>query len=179
MKKEKVIPSSCAAGKVLNRKARAIRKLLKVDQGLVSKKRLPKLDCRNFRSAIRSIYPPDLTLAQELSIKTSQKVVVQCQFCSQNDHLVKEWEEQRKKPQSVDEGHLERFKRVFRSNVPVNWDDKRVPYIPNGHATLNNSTCKGGNWNDEEFSEEFSVIPVPSGGKIRIITLFSEFNVRT
>jgi hypothetical protein len=180
---EKTEKIACARSKTLRRKAKKICRLLQVEQGLKGNiKLLPKnIECGQLRSSVRSIYEgQDLTVVQELSIKTSQKAEsAPCSFCSdKRTHLIDEWINRRYQPVSIDKEKLEKFAKVFRSNVPKGWNKKKTPYVPNGHATKSNSRRRGGNWNQEEFSEMCSVEEVWSSGKPRIITTFSEYNTR-
>nr|UYL95390.1 MAG: RNA-dependent RNA polymerase [Tonghua Narna tick virus 2] len=172
---------ACARQKELYRKARAIVKLLWADQRLKAVRPLPKdIVCGSLRSKVRSIYDSELTVAQELSIKTSMKVEAQpCDACEdrQVSPLV-EWKKARLQPESVDQRHLEQFKRAFARNVPDGWDagKEHVCFVPNGHATNECTRREGGNWNRQEFSREPSVQLVYSAGKPRVVTLYSSFN---
>jgi len=173
--------SCCARLKEHRRKARAIVKLLWADQRLKAVHPLPKeICCGSLRSSIRSMYAQELTVAQELSIKTSMKVEVQpCEYCEdQQDSIVEAWKRQRRHPEDVDQRHLEKFKRAFAANVPDGWDEKkeRVCFVPNGHATNKYSRREGGNWNRQEFGMEPSVELIYSKGKPRIVTLYPSFN---
>nr|WAK77968.1 MAG: RNA-dependent RNA polymerase [Botourmiaviridae sp.] len=171
----------CARRKELVRKARAIVKLLRADQRLKAVRPLPQdIVCGSLRSKVRSMYAQELTVAQELSIKTSMKVEVQpCEYCEgQQENLMDEWKRQRRQPEDVDQQHLEKFTRAFAANVPDGWDEKkeRVTFVPNGHATNLFSRREGGNWNTQEFSEVPDIQLVYSSGKPRVVTLYSSFN---
>nr|WAK75327.1 MAG: RNA-dependent RNA polymerase [Narnaviridae sp.] len=176
-------PTVCARSKELRRKARAIVKLIKTDQRLKTVRPLPPTSgfvCGSLRRQVRSMFAPELTVAQELSIKSSAKAEVQpCLFCEGlQDKQLEEWKEARRRPQDVDQQHLERFRAAFARNVPQGWDKgkERVCFVPNGHATNSFSRREGGNWNRQEFDMEPSVKLVHSAGKPRIVTLYSSFN---
>jgi len=177
------VPTECARSKELRRKARAIVKLLRTDQQLKAVHPLPPTNgftCGSLRSRVRSMFVQELTVAQELSIKTSAKAEGQpCSYCEAlQDELLEDWKEARRRPQDVDQQHLIKFKEAFARNVPQGWDKgkERVCFVPNGHATNSFSRRKGGNWNRQEFDAEPSVKLVHSSGKPRIVTLYSSFN---
>jgi len=172
---------ACARQKELVRKARAIVKLLRADQRLKAVRPLPQdIVCGSLRSKVRSMYAHELTVAQELSIKTSMKIEVQpCEYCEdQQENPVDKWKRQRRQPEDVDQRHLEKFTRAFAANIPDGWDGKkeRVSFVPNGHATNKFSRREGGNWNRQTFSDEPDIQLVYSSGKPRIVTLYSSFN---
>jgi hypothetical protein len=174
----------CAHSKALRRKARAIVKLLRSDQKLKTVHPLPQgFVCGSLRSKVRSMYAPTLTVAQELSIKSSMKVEGQpCVACeSQFATLVDDWKKARCHPQDVDQQHLIKFREAFARNVPQGWDSgkERVVYVPNGHATNSYSRREGGNWNRQEYDHEPEVKLVFSSGKPRVVTLYSSFNSET
>ncbi|QDB75002.1 MAG: RNA-dependent RNA polymerase [Cladosporium uredinicola ourmiavirus 2] len=171
----------CGRTRELKGKAKKIVKLLKVDQSLKAVNPLPKkITCGSLRSSVRSMYPQELTVAQELSIKTSMMIDGQpCSYCEDlQDDILDKWKEARRQPQDVDQQHLKLFRRAFAANVPEGWDrgKERVPYVPNGHATNSYSRRDGGNWNRQQFSSVPSVKCVYSKGKPRIVTLYSGFN---
>jgi len=175
-------PTVCARSKELRRKARAIVKLLRADQRLKAVHPLPHdFVCGTLRSKIRSMYAQELTVAQELSIKTSMKVEVQpCDYCEDlQKSWVDDWQKGRRQPKETNPVSLEKFKRAFACNVPDGWDrgKERVPYVPNGHATKSYRRSDGGNWQEEEFSDTCRVELVYSSGKPRIVTLYSARNV--
>nr|WPR17020.1 MAG: RNA-dependent RNA polymerase [Yellow silver pine associated botourmia-like virus 23] len=170
----------CARYKQNIRKVLKIVKLLEVDQSLKPVQPVPStVPCGSIRKAVRSMYPPELTLAQELSIKTSAKAESQpCTLCENlQGEKLDEWENARFQPRVVEEDHLEAFAKAFRMNVPHGWDLRRTAYVPNGHASLGKSRCHGGNWNETPFSEEVEVQLVHSSGKPRVVTLYSSHNV--
>jgi len=174
--------TDCARSKALYRKARAIVKLLRADQRLKAVRPLPKdFVCGSLRSKVRSIYPPELTVVQELSIKTTAKAEVQpCDACEDRaSSLLRSWEKARRQPQGVDPVHMRKFKKAFAMNVPSGWDSGKEhrPYVPNGHATRSHERAAGGNWAPESFSKECRVELVYSSGKPRVVTLYSGFNV--
>jgi len=174
-------PTVCALSAALRRKARAIVKLLRADQRLKAVHPLPKnIVCGSLRSTVRSMYPLSLTVAQELSIKSSTKVEAQpCGFCeAEQKSLLDKWKKARRQPVSVDQQHLEEFRRAFSRNVPEGWDKdkKRVCWVPNGHASDEFHRSEGGNWNRQEFCREPRVELVYSAGKPRIVTLYSSYN---
>lgn len=177
---EQSVETGCARSRQNIRKVQKIVKLLEVDQSLKPTQSVPStVPCGSVRKAVRSMYPPELSLVQELSIKTSAKAEVQpCTFCEnlQEEKLI-EWENARYQPRDVDMGHVERFANALRGNVPVGWDSFRTAYVPNGHASLGQSRCTGGNWNETPFSDEVEVQLVHSSGKPRVVTLYSSRNV--
>lgn len=171
----------CARSSTYRRKAQKIVKLLVVEQSLKPIRSVPtNFSCGGLRAGIRSMFPPELTPTQELSIKTSVKAEVQpCPFCEnlQKEKLV-EFEKARLSQVEVDPDHLDRFTRAFASNVPDGWNTKKTPYVPNGNSTLFASRREGGNWVDQPFSPECDVKLIYSSGKPRVVTLYSEYNVR-
>jgi len=172
-------PTSCTRRKFYKGKCKKIVKILELDQSLKPVRPVPDgIVCGSLRKHLRSMYPPEITLVQEMSIKTATKVEVQpCKYCEglQYDR-VDEWKRQRQLPADVDEDALDRFSTAFSANIPVGWNKKKSPYIPNGHASLGRSRCNGGTWNKGTFSSEVEVQLVHSSGKPRIVTLYSEFN---
>jgi len=140
----------------------------------------PAIQCLGLRDAVRDRFPAALSEVAELSFRTVAKVTRSvCVTCKEKyaDKL-REWREERFKDQPVDDDHLDRFKRTFRSNLPEKWNETKYPYIPNGHATLSHRRCEGGNWNEDQFADHCKPELVISSGKPRIVTLFSEFNTR-
>jgi len=175
-------PDCCARLGSNKRKVQKIVKLLEVDQFLKPVQPVPfTVPCGSLRKAVRSMFPPELTLVQELSIKTSAKAEVQpCTFCeSLQEEKLETWEKARYQPVAVDGDHLERFADALRANIPSGWERFRTAYVPNGHASLGRSRCTGGNWNQDSFSEETEVKLVHSSGKPRVVTLYSSHNVST
>nr|WAK77777.1 MAG: RNA-dependent RNA polymerase [Botourmiaviridae sp.] len=173
--------TKCGRVKELRRKARAIVRLLRDDQKLKAVHPLPSvITCGGLRSSVRSMYSPVLTVAQELSIKTSAKADGQpCSYCEDlQADLVEQWKKKRLQPQNVDQQHLIKFKEAFARNVPEGWDSgkEHVVFVPNGHATNCHSRRQGGNWNRQDFDREPEVKLVMSAGKPRIVTLYSSFN---
>lgn len=179
-------PTVCARSKELRRKARAIVKLLKTDQRLKTVHPLPPTSsfvCGSLRRQVRSMFAHELTVAQELSIKSSAKAEAQpCLYCEGlQEEQLERWKKARRQPQDVDQQHLENFEAAFARNVPQGWDKgkERVCMVPNGHATNSFSRREGGNWNRQEFDAEPSVKLVHSAGKPRIVTLYSSHNSET
>lgn len=171
--------SGCKMASRNGRLARQARRLLRVDQRLTSVKKLPPLiPCGQIRSAIRSTYPRELTLAQELSIKTASKLEANtCKHCASDEQeILREWKESRFRAASVDEDHLLRFRKAFAMNVDEGWDRKDFPFIPNGHASEFCTRNDGGNWVKDQFSSTCRVARVSSGGKDRIVTLYAGYN---
>jgi len=170
----------CLRSPKLVRKASKIVRLLQEDCGLVPLHAVPKyIPCGHLRRAVRTVYASELTLTQELSIKTSQKCESSwCDPCKVLlEHMVEGWKEKRLRPTSVNDAHLNRFARCFRGNVPRGWNLRKTAYVPNGHATKEWSRPQGGNWNATGFSRECKPVAVVSSGKPRIVTLYSERNV--
>jgi len=162
----------CADLRSNKRKVQKIVKLLGVDRSLKPTQSVPDhIPCGSLRDAVKSMFSgSQLTLADTLSIKSAAKVEKRtCEFCEnlQSDRM-DNWTKERLSPQEVDEEHLERFVKAFRSNVEKGWNRSAAwrPYVPNGHATLNNSRCVGGNWNEEEFSDRCEPTGVISAGKL-------------
>ncbi|QDB75005.1 MAG: RNA-dependent RNA polymerase [Epicoccum nigrum ourmia-like virus 2] len=173
--------SCCGRTTELKRKAKKIVKLLKVDQSLKAVNPLPKtITCGSLRSSVRSMYAQELTVVQELSIKTSMITDGQpCSYCeSLQETVVDTWKKARCQPRDVNQQHLIKFREAFARNVPEGWDRGKedVTYVPNGHATNLYSRRDGGNWVRQAFSSEPSVDRVYSKGKPRIVTLYSGFN---
>lgn len=170
------------------RKAKKIVKLLRVDQSLKvmgygtknAATLPPAIPCGSLRKVVRSMYAPGLSPVQELSIKTSAKAegdpCLYCRDLAEESYLMA-YQKARLVPQGVDPRHLESFEREFRGNVPQGWNQRKSPYVPNGHATKEWSRSKGGNWNTEPYSEDCRVELVYSSGKPRVVTLFAERNV--
>lgn len=172
---------SCTRSGRLRGKARALVIHLGGELGLKPERELPdRISCGELRPAVRSVFGSELTVAQELSIKTSMKVEKgACKNCLPRfEQKLKEWAEARFQPTDVDHDHVEEFKRTLRGNVPIGWNHREYPYIPSGSGTLSASRLKGGNWNQEEFSDECRVELVFSSGKPRVVTLYSEHNTR-
>jgi hypothetical protein len=172
----------CARSSLLRRKAQKIVKLLRVDQSLKAQSKLPsRIVCGSLRTSIRSIYASNLTLVQELSIKTATKAEAQpCQNCEvlSSGKKLMEWQSARLQPLEWSSDHLSRFGRAFAENVPKGWNNRKSPYIPNGNSTLLACRREGGNWVDQPFSDKVNVKLIYSSGKPRIVTLYSEFNIR-
>nr|WPR16841.1 MAG: RNA-dependent RNA polymerase [Moss associated botourmia-like virus 28] len=174
---------TCRSSRELLRKAKGVaRHLAKRFHLKVDVSTLPQLHCGSLRSEVRRLFPRELTLVQELSFKTVQKLERGCcSFCAPRFFKkLEEWEE--KRFADVDEpssSELSQFIRAFRNNVPKGWNRHKFAYIPNGHASLTHSRCGGGTWNREEFSEICSSDLVFSSGKPRIVTKYSSFNTAT
>jgi hypothetical protein len=158
-------------------------RLLAVDQSLKALRKLPSdFSCGSLRTKIRSIYALDLHPVQELSIKTAVKAEVQpCKFCEdlQTCKKLSDWKSARLSPSEYSSERLSEFGRAFAENVPKGWNKKKVPYIPNGNSTLGACRREGGNWVSQPFSDQTDVKLIYSSGKPRVVTLYSEFNVRT
>jgi hypothetical protein len=153
--------------------------LLSAELGIVPERDLPPLiECGGLRKAVRGVFPSEVGLRAELSIKTSQKLErFICRSCdSRYASLVDKWREDRFQPDEVDEGHLNSFVRAFRENVPKGWNSRKYPYIPNGCATRGFKRREGGNWNAEAFSDQARVDLVFREGKHRVVTLYSAYN---
>lgn len=162
--------------KVLLRKC---QKLIALDRGLRPQNPPPaRITCGCLRPALRSTYPLSLTWAEELSLKTAQKIEGSpCKPCRQEkEGKLSEWMQARMKPQEVSPGHLLLFKRAVAQNVPCAWNVGARAYVPNGSSTLYHSRGEGGNWNKEIFSELCSVMQVYTAGKPRVVTLYSSRN---
>jgi len=125
------------------------------------------------------MFPPELTLVQELSIKTAAKAEVQpCHFCENLQKMrLDDFRKARSSPVSVEESALDAFSRSFAANVPDGWNEKKVPYIPNGHGAFAARRKEGGNWVEEPFNEDCRLELVYSSGKPRVVTMYSSYNV--
>lgn len=139
------------------------------------------VQCGHLRSLVESQFPTTLPVVVKLSLKTVQKMERNfCKFCK---HVLEEkavaWRKARLLPVETDHEHLARFQRAVSMNVEEGWNSKKWPYIPNGHACKDTARGDGGNWVEGEFSKRCGVMPVISSGKIRIVTLYSEYNTRT
>jgi hypothetical protein len=170
----------CARSSDLRRKVQKIVKLLQVDQSLKAICKPPSgIVCGTLRASVRSMYSSELTLAQELSIKTAAKAEVQpCTFCeSLQEGRMDKYKSDRFSPVSVEELALDRFARSFAANVPDGWNKRKVPYVPNGHGALTVRRKDGGNWVEEEFSDQCRLELVHSSGKPRMVTMYSSYNV--
>jgi len=163
------------------RVARRAVQLLASDQEMERVRPLPpRIRCGQLRTAIRQCFPDSgLSVVQELSIKTSQKLESgACETCRQVDQerRLNEWKEARFKAAERDDAHVARFKKALSVIVPTGWDREKFPYIPNGNATRCFSRAQGGNWADWSFSTECKPILVWSSGKPRVVTLYSGGN---
>jgi len=147
----------CARSGDYRRKVQKIVRLLEVDQSLKAICKPPSgIVCGSLRSSVRSMFPPELTLVQELSIKTAAKAEVQpCTFCENlQKKRLDDFRKARSSPVSVEESALDAFTRSFAANVPDGWNTKKVPYIPNGHGAFAARRKEGGNWVEEPFSTD-------------------------
>jgi len=182
-RKEKTKETGCQRLARNSRVARSAVKLLGADQGLEKEGRssaLPRrIPCGHLRSAIRSVFPASITVTQELSIKTAQKLELSpCEKCElAHEGLLSKWKEERFKPQEIDADHMIRFKKACSCIVASGWNLRKSPYIPNGHASEMFTRREGGNWNSEEFSPSCREELVYSSGKPRVVTLYSSYNV--
>jgi len=170
------------------RKVRKIVKLLRVDRSLKverfgtkqAARPPPAVACGTLRSTVRNLFAPRLSPVEELSIKTAAKAESNpCGFCEDQMQktYISNWKRERQVLPDVDAVHLAKFRKAIRSNIPLGWDNRRTPYVPNGHATAGHGRSKGGNWNDEEFSPLCEPKLIFSSGKPRVVTLFSSENV--
>lgn len=176
------VPLRCKKSHGLRRKARACLKFLEREFGECRLKRaraLPsRIECGYLRSAIRSCFD-DLDEVQELSIKTSQKLEKSfCPTCESTlVDLENKWKKERFHESEVELDHLSVFSTQFGRNVDWGWNRGKYPYIPNGHACLERCRADGGTWRaGTGLTESFSVMPVVSAGKPRIVTLYGETN---
>lgn len=139
-----------------------------------------EISCGELRPAVRGCFPASLPVLAELSIKTSMKAERSCcTMCrGRFDKKLDDWMEKMLQPVSIDDEHLNRFRKLFRANVPKDWHRNPGSYIPNGAATLGNLRRQGGNWNEEEISDQCRATLVFSSGKPRVVTCYSSGNVR-
>jgi len=137
------------------------------------------IKCGELRQAVRQCFP-DVDPVWELSFKTISKIERSCcKLCLPRfQSRLRDWKEARIRPQPIDEEHLRRFRSALRANVEKGWDSNRRPFIPNGNATRSFKRKDGGNWNKEEFSEDFRTELVFSSGKPRVVTVYSSENTR-
>jgi hypothetical protein len=137
-----------------------------------------EVECGGVRPAVRGCFDNNLTVLQELSIKTSQKVEKSCcdNCLPRFQKKIAQWKRGMKKDVKVDPDHLERYKKLFRANVPKGWNSRKYPYVPNGHSARQYPRSVGGNWNKEEFAEDCAYSLVFSSGKPRVVTSYSSYN---
>lgn len=182
--KGKVDPDTHQDCKMMARHGRVSRaavRVLAADQEMERVRPLPpRIRCGHLRSAIRQCFPAEgLSLVQELSIKTSQKLETGvCKFCEeQSKKMLNDWKEERfKAAESVDADHVALFKKALAALVPLGWDRKDYPFVPNGNATCYTSRAQGGNWTDQAFSTRCRATQVWSSGKPRVVTLYGGGN---
>jgi len=181
--KGKVTPNTlqeCKKEARNRRLARSAVRLLRRDQKIEGPRLAlpPRIRCGHLRSAVRSVFPSDLTPVQELSIKTVVKLEKPCLYCQGQAVLrIQKFKEERfQQLPPVDLDHLGRFKRAAATSIRSGWNLHRTPYIPTGHATETFSRSEGGSWNEECFSGTCAVKHVYSSGKPRIVTLYSGYN---
>lgn len=170
----------CSRKPKLGRLGRSAINLLEEDLGISRVKNLPRnITCGMLRPAVRSCFG-SLGEIQELSVKSVQKLEHDfCTHCEEKyDGFVKEWRDNRFRPQTVRSGHLSAFAWHFSRNLEKGWNKRKYPYVPNGHATLWASRREGGNWNKESFEDWCRPSLVISSGKPRVVTLYSEHNTR-
>jgi hypothetical protein len=172
----------CTMSTRLRGKAISLVRFLSEDLGIKGDTKLlpERIECGHLRSAVRSCFPAEVSTLAELSIKTSQKAEKSCcKVCRPRfDGKLGEWKEALAQPVEVDNDHLDKFRRALRCNIPIGWNRRKGPYIPNGSATLNKAVKDGGNWHKEEFSDLCRYVLVFSSGKPRIVTCYSSYNTR-
>jgi hypothetical protein len=180
-------PTHCQRWAAHSRLARACVRLIKMEHGvnpiLLSDGQhwealTKRISCGQVRSTIRAIFPQQLPTIVELSIKTSQKLEDSpCKFCqSGEDEILEEYKNRRFQPVEIDESHLSRFRRTLEKFIPLAWNRRKYPFIPNGHASLYSRRWEGGNWNEEPFEDYCRPLMVYSSGKPRVVTLYSSYN---
>jgi len=177
---EKAPTDCCSRTKVLDGKARTLVRWYE-HLGLRRKGYSRSgIQCSELRTAVRSCFDTQLPVEWELSFKTISKIDADvCSFCGLNDDdKIDEWKQDRMADVEYNEEHLALFEKCVSMNVPDRWDDRRTPFMPSGNATCHSSRRKGGNWNEEEFSDECIPKLVWSKGKPRVVTLYSEYNTR-
>lgn len=173
----------CERGELLGKlAAQSVRHLcrdlhIRTLNGAVLPKSIP---CGSLRATVRKQFPPVVPDHVELSIKTVQKL--EDRFCGRCEgrfsEFVEQWESERFAAQSIQEDHLRTFAEAFARNVPERWNERKYPYVPNGHATLYSTRREGGNWNEDPFEDHCRPCLVLSSGKPRVVTLYSEYNTR-
>lgn len=176
---QKVEPTECTNKEKIYRLVRRCTRFLAADRGLPLPSKIPEdTPCGGLRSALRGLYGKSLTIADELSIKTSQKLEPQpCVFCRPaEEEYMAAWERKVGRDQPVDGMKLKFFKETLRMNVDRAWNVGEFVRVPNGHGSLHHTRREGGNWNEEEFDESCRIELVHSSGKPRVVTLYSEYN---
>jgi len=170
----------CIAAAMLSRKAKALVRWYSRIGLPQEREPPPHIECGGLRAAVRQVFPASLPAEWELSFKTIQKIEKDCcKPCRPRfEKLLDDWNKERFQPVEVDEKHLDRFTRAFAMNIDTGWDDRRRPFIPNGHATLYATRREGGNWNVEPFEDFCSPTLVFSSGKPRVVTLYSSENTK-
>jgi len=174
--------TSCKFSSKLRKKADFLIRFFGRELGLSWVKKADPIECGGLRAAVRkAFFGHDLTVVQELSLKTAQKAEDSC--CKQCEprflEKVGNWKRRMAEPVEVDAEHLKAYKRAFRANVPAGWNRTKVPFVPNGSSARMHGCASGGNWNEEPFSDEAYPVLVFSSGKPRIVTCFSSFNSET
>lgn len=171
----------CSRRRMLVKKARSVVVFLSKELQIKPERVLPpEIECGTLRHIVRSIFPSGLSNQAELSFKSVQKLEHSvCKWCEERLQLrLDVWKQGCFEQVEVDSDHLHIFKKALRSNVPLGWNKKKYPYIPNGHASLHAKRREGGNWNADSFEDWCRPEVVISSGKPRVVTLFSEFNTR-
>nr|UJQ91948.1 MAG: putative RNA-dependent RNA polymerase [Botourmiaviridae sp.] len=161
---------------VRNRRiARSCVRILARDQGMKRVNPLPPvIACGSLSSAVTQVFGGVTRTIEKLSVKTVRKLEAPCSACRPDPEVTVDlWKKARYEPQSVDTQHLDRFFDTILRNVEDCWDDRRSPFVPNGHATLNHTRREGGNWREESLDDSCRVTTVNSGGKERIVTVYS------
>jgi hypothetical protein len=153
---------------------------LEVDRSLKRAHALPsRIECGFLRSAIRSCYG-DLTVVEELSVKTAMKNEKRyCKHCQEVrlSEFVDNWKKERFEVPYVDSDHVTLFAEQLGRNIPGAWNLRgEWPYVPNGHSTKEHSRADGGNWNEEDMADEPAIQAIISSGKPRIVTPYSGRN---
>nr|QXN75331.1 MAG: RNA-dependent RNA polymerase [Grapevine-associated botourmia-like virus 2] len=169
---------SCQKTTELTRKAQRVFAHLRKTYGIRAVRKLPPgVDCHSFRQSIRNCLPCDLTAVQELTVKTAAKIVRGCDPChTRMKSMVKKYKKERFTKVDVVPDDIRKFKQALSMNVDQGWNKSDSAYIPNGHASLFHTRKQGGNWNEEEFRADCSVMAAFSSGKPRIVTLYSGYN---
>jgi len=172
--------SSCSRSEKFRAQALRLAEHLSLELGLPTdtSKLRDEIQCGELRKAVREMMPDELNEIQELSVKTCMKVERSvCKYCEPRfAEKVNEWRDFLSQPVRIDDGHLETFRKAFRSNIPRKWNTRPGPFIPNGNASLLHSVKNGGNWNEEQFSDRCRTALVFSKGKPRIVTCYSSYN---
>nr|WPR16840.1 MAG: RNA-dependent RNA polymerase [Moss associated botourmia-like virus 27] len=178
------VPSStvvCAVHTGKGIQARNIVNFLRKELDFKPIRKVPdEVVCGTLRQVVRNCFSESLPVLAELSIKTAAKLENSwCDECGiRAAGELADWKKERFRSFSVDPHEVEEFKKACKLNVARGWNKRVYPYVPSGHATRTHKRREHGSWNVEEFSEFCRPEMVISGGKPRVVTLYSSENTR-